>query len=173
MISATGVGQKAALNDIGGGASTLVDNLLASGFEDVTVLDIASAALVRSRARLGDRARTVTWIEQDILHSEPGRLYRLWHDRAVFHFLTEKSQQIDYVTVLRKAVEPGGHVILATFGPDGPERCSGLPVQRYSIDQMADVLGPTFELRAYDLEEHKTPTGFGQQFLYARWQAKA
>ena len=110
MIAATGVAPHAAVIDVGGGASTLVDNLLDAGFDDVTVLE--------------------------------------------------------------KAVEPGGHVILATFGPNGPERCSGLPVQCYSTDQMADVLGPRFELRADDLEEHSTPTGSVQQFLYAWWQAK-
>jgi len=172
IIAATGVGSDAAIIDVGGGASTLVDNLLDTGFDDITVLDVASAALAHSRSRLGDAARTVTWIEQDILNFEPGRPYQLWHDRAVFHFLTEKNQQQQYVDVLRKAVEPGGHVVLATFGPDGPERCSGLPVECYSIDQMAEVLGPGFELRAHDLEEHNTPTGSVQQFLYARWQAK-
>lgn len=173
MIAATGVKSDAAIIDVGGGASTLVDNLLDAGFDDVTVLDVASAALAYTRARLGDVAETITWIEQDVLQFNPDQPYRLWHDRAVFHFLTEKDQQQHYVDVLQRAVEPGGHVILATFGPNGPERCSGLPVQCYSIDQMADVLGPGFELRAHDLEEHNTPTGSIQQFLYAWWQAKA
>ena len=172
MIAATGVAPHAAVIDVGGGTSTLVDNLLDTGFDDITALDVASAALAHSRARLGDAASTVTWIEQDVLHFKPHRPYKLWHDRAVFHFLTDKDQQRHYVEVLEKAVEPGGHVILATFGPDGPERCSGLPVQCYSTDQMADVLGPRFELRAHDLEEHNTPTGSVQQFLYAWWQAK-
>jgi len=172
IIAATGVKSDAAIIDVGGGASTLVDNLLGTGYSDITVLDVASAALAHSRARLGDAASTVTWIEQDVLHFESERHYKLWHDRAVFHFLTEKSQQQQYVDVLSNAVEPGGHAILATFGPDGPERCSGLPVQRYSIDQMAGLLEPVFELRACDLEEHNTPNGSIQQFLYAWWQAK-
>ena len=172
MIAATGVEADAAIIDVGGGASTLVDNLLDSGYSDVTVLDIASAALKRSRARLGDAANKATWIEQDILHFEPNRSFKLWHDRAVFHFLTEKSQQRRYAELLHKAIEPGGHVILATFGPDGPERCSGLPVQRYSTEELSGLLEPAFELRAQDFEEHKTPGGSVQQFLYTCWQAR-
>ncbi len=172
MIAATGVESGGAIIDVGGGASTLVDNLLDSGYSDVTVLDIASAALERSRARLGDAAKKITWIEQDILHFEPNRSFKLWHDRAVFHFLTEKNQQRHYADLLLKAVEPGGHVILATFGPDGPERCSGLPVQRYSTEELSGLLEPAFELQAQDLEEHKTPGGSVQQFLYTCWQAR-
>ena len=172
MIAATGVTAAGAIIDVGGGASTLIDNLLDSGYSDVTVLDIASAALERSRARLGDAAKKATWIEQDILHFEPNRSFKLWHDRAVFHFLTEKSQQRHYAGLLQKAIEPGGHLILATFGPDGPERCSGLPVRRYSIEEMVSLLEPSFELQTHDLEEHKTPGGSVQQFLYTCWQAK-
>ncbi len=171
MIAATGVETGAAVIDVGGGASTLVDNLLKRGYSDVTVLDVASAALQRSRARLGDAAENVTWVEQDILYFEPNRSFKLWHDRAVFHFLTEKSQQRHYVDLLQKAIEPGGYVILATFGPDGPERCSGLPVQRYSTQELCRLLDPAFQLRAQDLEEHKTPGGGVQQFLYTAWQA--
>ena len=171
MIAATGVEAGGAIIDVGGGASKLVDNLLDSGYSDVTVLDIASAALKRSRARLGDAAKKATWIEQDILHFEPNRSFKLWHDRAVFHFLTENSQQRHYADLLQKAVEPSGHVILATFGPDGPERCSGLPVQRYSTEELSGLLEPAFELQAQDLEEHKTPGGSAQQFLYTCWQA--
>jgi len=172
MIAATGVETGGAIIDVGGGASTLVDNLLDSGYSDVTVLDIASAALQRSRARLGDAAKKVTWIEQDILHFEPNRSFELWHDRAVFHFLTEKNQQRHYADLLQKAIEPGGRVILATFGPDGPERCSGLPVQRYSTEKLSGLLEPAFELQAQDLEEHKTPGWSVQQFLYTCWQAR-
>lgn len=172
MIAETGTETGGAIIDVGGGASTLVDNLLDSGYSDVTVLDIASASLDRSRARLGDAARKVTWVEQDILRFEPNRSFELWHDRAVFHFLTDKSQQRHYADLLQKAIEPGGHVILATFGPDGPERCSGLPVQRYSTKGLSRLLAPAFELRAEDLEEHKTPGGSVQQFLYTCWQAR-
>jgi trans-aconitate methyltransferase len=172
MIAATGVAADGAIIDVGGGASTLVDKLLESGYSDVTVLDIASAALERSRARLGDAAKNVMWIEADILHFKPNRSFRLWHDRAVFHFLTEKSQQRHYADLLQKAIEPGGHLILATFGPDGPERCSGLPVQRYSTEELSRLLEPVFELQAQDLEEHKTPRGSVQQFLYTCWHAR-
>jgi trans-aconitate methyltransferase len=171
MIAATGVAADGAIIDVGGGASTLVDNLLGSGYSDVTVLDITSAALERSRARLGDAAKKATWIEADILNFEPNRSYKLWHDRAVFHFLTEKSQQRHYAGLLQKAIEPGGYLILATFGPDGPQRCSGLPVQRYSTEELSRLLEPAFELQAQDLEEHKTPRGSVQQFLYTCWQA--
>ena len=172
MIAATGVETGGAIIDVGGGASTLVDNLLDSGYSDVTVLDIAFTALERSRARLGDAAKNATWIEQDILHFEPNRSFKLWHDRAVFHFLTEKSQQRHYADLLQKAIEPGGHLILATFGPDGPQRCSGLPVQRYSTEELSSLLEPAFELQAQDLEEHKTPGGSVQQFLYTCWRAR-
>ena len=172
MIAETSVGPHEAVIDIGGGASTLVDNLLDNGYSDITVLDIASAALERSRARLGDAAKKVIWIDQDILHFEPNRSYKLWHDRAVFHFLTEKSQQQQYADLLKKAVEPGGYVILATFGPNGPQRCSGLPVQRYSKEELSGLLEPAFEPRAQDIEEHKTPAGSVQQFLFTCWQAR-
>ena len=167
LIRATGTPPGSAILDVGGGASTLVDHLLEDGFDDVSVLDIAAAAFDQPRSRLGAKAEKVTWIESDITAFEPPHSYAIWHDRAVFHFLTETSDQDRYLDVLHKALLPGGHLILATFGPKGPLRCSGLEIQRYSVERLQDVLGPGFQLRHHEIDEHQTPTGSGQQFLYA------
>jgi trans-aconitate methyltransferase len=172
LIRSTAVPLTAPIMDIGGGASTLVDYLLAAGYRDISVLDIASEALARSRTRLGTNADQVTWIEADITAFDPSRSYTVWHDRAVFHFLTEAADRERYLEALRSAIEPGGHVVLATFGPEGPTACSGLDVQRYSIDQIGATLGPDFRLRAHEIEEHQTPVGTSQQFLYGWWQAE-
>lgn len=159
--------------DVGGGASTLVDNLLDAGYRDVSILDIASGALAHARARLGANAARVTWIEADVTEFEPSRSYAVWHDRAVFHFLTEATDRELYLDVLRRVLEPRGHVVLATFGPEGPTRCSDLQIQRYSVEQVGAVLGPAFRLRAREIEEHRTPMGTTQQFVYGWWQAEA
>jgi len=171
LIHATGVGQSAAILDVGGGASPLVDHLLGDGYADVTILDIAGSALRRARARLGDTGTRVAWIEDDITRFRPGRRYALWHDRAVFHFLVDAGDRKRYLDVLRTALAPGGHVVLATFGPEGPTRCSGLPVQRYSVEDITGLLGPRFELRQHHLAAHRTPAGALQQFVYGWWQA--
>lgn len=112
-------------------------------------------------------------MEFDVTAFEPTRSYAVWHDRAVFHFLTGAAERKQYFAVLRKALQTRGHFLLATFGPDGPHRCSGLEVQRYSLQQLEELLGPEFRLRAHEIEEHQTPTGSSQQFLYSWWQAKA
>jgi ubiquinone/menaquinone biosynthesis C-methylase UbiE len=156
--------------DVGGGASTLVDNLLDAGFQDVSVLDIASSALKQARARLGATANLITWIETDVTEFEPSRPYTVWHDRAVFHFLTSAADRERYLSVLRKSLQSRGHFLLATFGEEGPTRCSGLEVQRYSVEMLRALLEPDFRLRAYELEEHRTPTGAAQEFLYSWWQ---
>lgn len=153
--------------DIGGGASTLVDHLLAEGFGDVTVLDIAEAALAKSKARLGAAADKVSWIVADIAHWKPPRQYRVWHDRAVFHFLTDAARQDAYIAALEAATEPGATAILATFALDGPEKCSGLPVQRYSPQTLAARVGRSFKLIDEALETHTTPGGSAQHFSYA------
>jgi len=158
--------------DVGGGTSTLVDHLLEAGYEDVSVLDISARALDRARDRLKDAADRVTWIEADVTEFEPSRDYAVWHDRAVFHFLTKSADRDQYLEVLRKALQPLGHLVLATFGPDGPTRCSGLDVRRYSVEQVGQLLGTGFQLRASELEDHLTPTGKTQQFLYGWWQAE-
>ena len=154
--------------DVGGGASVLVDGLLEAGFTDVTVLDLSGAALSASRTRLGERARLVKWIEADVTQADlPPRPFDLWHDRAVFHFLVDPADRRAYLQVLRRALRPGAHVVMATFAEDGPERCSGLPVQRYAPSQLHAALGEDFEWLASEREQHLTPGGVLQQFQYS------
>ena len=172
LIRSTGIPAEAPVIDVGGGASTLVDILMNSQYSDISVLDISAPALAEVRERLGDAAGSVTWIEADVTSFEPSRRYYLWHDRAVFHFLTDEPSVRRYLDVLRTALIPGGHFVLATFGPEGPDRCSGLAVQRYSIERLTNLLQEDFELRAYELEDHSTPTGTVQQFLYSWWQVR-
>jgi SAM-dependent methyltransferase len=172
-IRATEVSLDAPILDVGGGASSLVDELLSLGYTDLTVLDLSPAALAQSRDRLGAAAKRATWVAGDVTTFRPSRRYAVWHDRAALHFLLGKEEQRRYVEVLRNALTPGGHVILATFGPGGPTRCSGLPVQRHSADTLSTLLGPEFELRTSTIEDHRTPAGVTQQFLHSRWQAVA
>ena len=169
LVDSTGIAKQAPIIDVGGGASTLVDHLLESGYSDVTVLDLASAAFDQARVRLAARAVEVDWVVSDVTRFRPRRRYRLWHDRAVLHFLTEATDRERYVDVLRRALEPDGHVIIATFGPEGPKRCSGLDVRRYSVDLLSELLGTEFILQSHELENHQTPTGALQQFLYTCW----
>ena len=153
--------------DVGGGASTLVDGLLEAGYRDVTVLDIAAAALAIAQQRLGDDAARVTWLESDLLTASlPAAGYAVWHDRAVFHFLTDPQDRSRYVAKSREAVRAEGHVIVASFAPDGPERCSGLEVVRYSPDAMHAQFGAGFRLLDSVREEHHTPSGATQAFVY-------
>ncbi|MFM6989797.1 MAG: class I SAM-dependent methyltransferase [Rhodoferax sp.] len=153
--------------DIGGGASTLVDDLLASGFKHVSVLDLSESALQLARSRLGSLAPHVTWIAGDITTVElPAHAYDIWHDRAVFHFLTDPADRMAYVRQVMKTVKPGGHVIVAAFAPDGPEQCSGLPVTRYDHDQLHNEFGTAFELLEHSKEGHMTPWGSVQHFVY-------
>lgn len=171
LIRETGMPLEAPILDVGGGASLLADHLLASGYTDISVLDLSPAALEQARARLGPAAGRVTWIAADITSFVPERRYVLWHDRAVFHFLLRPGEQRRYLAALRKGLAPHGHLVLATFGPGGPERCSGLPVQRYSAAAIEVLLGPGFQLRSSRIEQHRTPGGETQEFLYAWWQA--
>jgi len=155
------------LIDVGGGASTLVDGLLDSGYTDLSVLDLAESALDIARARLGERARRVRWLAEDVLNIQlPVRHFGLWHDRAVFHFLTETADRARYVEQARRAIRPGGHIIVASFAPDGPTRCSGLDVVRYSPGSMHAEFGGEFELLDSRREEHQTPGGAIQSFVY-------
>ena len=169
LIEAAGILQDDPVLDVGGGASTLVDHLLESGFSDISVLDIASGAFGQSRARLGPLSDQVTWIVSDIIAFVPSRLYAVWHDRAVLHFLTNPQDRDRYVAVLRQALASGGHVVIATFGPDGPLKCSGLEIRRYSVEMLEELLGPEFELQECEIEDHHTPMNSTQQFLYSRW----
>jgi SAM-dependent methyltransferase len=153
--------------DIGGGASTLVDALLRVGYSDVTVLDLSATALAQVRARLGGAAACVHWLDGDVLSAMlPEAGYDVWHDRAVFHFLTTDIERDMYIAQVRRAVRPGGYVLIATFAEDGPIKCSGLPVARYSADALHDEFGRTFELVESIREQHVTPTGATQPFVY-------
>jgi len=156
-----------AIIDVGGGASTLVDGLLAAGYHRLTVLDLSGVALATARARLGAAAASVTWLEADALTTRLRReSYDLWHDRAVLHFLTEASDWRRYVAQALHAVRAGGHVLIASFAPDGPSRCSGLDVVRYSPGELQAELGARFLLRSSHREEHRTPGGRTQLFNY-------
>lgn len=167
LIASTSPDHMASVIDVGGGASTLADDLLTQGFTDITVLDIAEAALERSKARLGNRAVRITWIAADITQWRPQRTWNIWHDRAVFHFLTVPAAQDAYLRALTEATKPGATIIIATFALDGPDKCSGLPVQRYSPETLASRLGPAFGLTTRTREIHKTPWGSEQRFSYA------
>jgi SAM-dependent methyltransferase len=157
----------AAIIDVGGGASVLVDDLLAHGYENVTVLDISGAALAVARARLDDRGEKIRWLESDILGADlPLHGYDVWHDRAVFHFLTAPEDRQAYIELVLHTVKPGGLVLVATFAEDGPTECSGLPVMRYSADELHDAFGEPFILLGHEKESHKTPAGKEQQFVY-------
>jgi SAM-dependent methyltransferase len=153
--------------DVGAGASTLVDDLLDAGMRCVSVLDISAAALQVARSRLGPRATRVHWIEGDITSVElsPASV-DVWHDRAVFHFLTDPEGRAAYVQQVRRAVRPGGNVIVAAFSPDGPPRCSGLPVVRYAPGALHAEFGDAFELVRHEVENHRTPSGVIQHFVY-------
>ena len=170
FVEASGVPKESGIIDAGGGASTLVDHLLDRGYSQLTVLDIASAALRQAQDRLGSRADAVDWQLADVVSFQPQRRFALWHDRAVLHFLTEADDRERYVEALRRSLDPEGHAILAAFGPAGPLKCSGLPVRRYSVDTFQELLGPDFALADHTVEEHATPGGASQQFLYTRWQ---
>lgn len=168
LIAAAGVGRSARLVDVGGGASRLADALLDAGFRDITVLDIAEPGLAKTKARLGRRADEIAWLVADVTTWRPAAQFDLWHDRAVFHFLTEAEDRRAYVEALRRALAPGGHVILAAFGPDGPEKCSGLPVVRYDAAAITKELGGDFALEEERSEAHVTPGGAAQPYRYFR-----
>lgn len=167
LIRNTGLGMGAAIIDVGGGASRLVDDLAAEGYTDLTVLDLSSAALAAARQRLGRQADRVQWMEGDITRAElPFHRFDIWHDRAVFHFLTDPADRHAYVERVMRAVRPGGHVIVATFAEDGPDKCSGLPVMRYRPEALHAEFGDAFLLVEHEREAHHTPFGTVQQFVY-------
>lgn len=152
---------------MGGGASSLVDHLVARGFTGVTVVDVSEAALAVARGRLGADAAKVKWIVSDVRQLELGQPVDLWHDRAVFHFMTSPEDRQGYLDGLQRSVRVGGHVLLATFAPDGPEKCSGLPVCRYDALGLVAALGPGFSLLKSLVHRHQTPSGGSQPFTYA------
>lgn len=169
LIRASGIAMDAPLIDVGGGASTLVDRLLEQGYSAVTVLDISAQALAHAQRRLGERAGRVRWIESDITRFDPPQRYRLWHDRAVFHFLTEADDRARYVAALGRGLEADGQLIIGTFAPGGPERCSGLPIVQYDAARMQAELGDGYALQETRAEIHRTPAGKDQLFNFFRW----
>ncbi len=173
LIKATGVDPSASIIDIGGGASTLVDLLLDAGYQNLSVLDIAHGAIEQAKSRLGrskiEWADKVEWLEQDITRFIAEESFDVWHDRAVFHFLTDADDRLSYVEAMSNALKPGGHAIVATFNLDGPEKCSGLDVVRYSPETMSAILGEGFQLVETRSEKHETPGGASQSFVYCRF----
>lgn len=166
LIRRTGIGLDAPIIDVGGGASTLVDHLLSSGFRDLTVLDIAASALEQAKARLGDRANEVNWTVSDVTTWRPARTHRLWHDRAVLHFLTGPAQQAAYAETLRAALDGDGWAIIAGFAPGGPAKCSGLEIVQHDGVSLSKLLGDEFQLMETHGEIHLTPWGAEQAFRY-------
>lgn len=167
IIRQTGLGTDARIIDVGAGASMLVDDLLDAGYANLTVLDIAAAALHVSQTRLGGCAAQVNWLVGDITSVElPRAGYDIWHDRAVFHFLTSQADRQRYVEQVWQAVRPGGTVIVATFGPNGPQQCSDLDVCRYAPEALHGEFGAAFELVGHQTEQHATPAGTTQEFVY-------
>lgn len=166
-IAKAGLSADRCIIDVGGGASTLVDDLIGLGYQHVTVLDISRAALEATRRRLGNAAETVRWIEGDITQVDlEANAYDLWHDRAVFHFLTAAKERRAYVAQVTRSLKSGGHLVIATFGPQGPTQCSGLPVMRYAAQELHAQFGDGFRLLEHADEVHATPGGAMQQFIY-------
>lgn len=167
LIAQVGLAPEAPILDAGGGASRLVDGLLARGFSAITVLDLAGDALARARARLGAAAERVRWLEADLLDAAlPAARFALWHDRAVFHFLTTQAERSRYRAQLLHALAPEGWLVLGTFAEDGPERCSGLPVARWSSEALAAEFAPQFRLVHAERQCHRTPRGAEQRFSW-------
>ena len=157
--------------DVGGGASTLVDDLLDKGYSDISVLDLSERALSVVKNRLETKANLVSWLPGDVTEFElPASHFALWHDRAVFHFLVEPGQQMKYRDKLLQTLEPGGHFIIGVFELEAPPQCSGLPVQRYSVETLSAFFGAEFNLKQHQIEKHKTPSGVEQQYLYCLFQ---
>ena len=167
MIALAAPPRSSAILDIGGGTSGLARELLKAGYTDITVADISGAAIERARAALSVEADRIFWVQSDVRTHEFGRRFDLWHDRAVFHFMVETEDRNAYLAALERSLRPGGHLVLATFGPEGPTECSELPVARYDAVAVSSVLGPGYELLSSRLVDHRTPSGRTQQFTYA------
>lgn len=166
-IRRTNLPASTAIIDVGGGESTLVDDLLDAGYGNVTVLDISDKALAVAKERVAERACRVHWLVTDVLEAPlPEQAFDVWHDRAVFHFLTDAKQRQAYVAQVMRAVRPGGYAIVGTFGPLGPSQCSGLPVARYAPDELHGEFGGSFALVDNSIDVHTTPWGSTQQFVY-------
>lgn len=173
LIEHAAIGHDAGIIDVGGGASTLVDHLLDAGCTRLAVLDISHAALAHARTRLGERGAQVEWIVADVTEFEPPHTFALWHDRAVFHFLTDADDRRKYIKALRRTVPVAGNAIIATFALHGPEKCSGLEVRRYDATGLSVELGAEFELLEQADETHRTPWDTEQAFGYFRFRRRA
>ena len=169
LIKSAAVSKESAIVDVGGGASRLVDHLLKDGFRSIAVLDLSSAALETAKSRLGSAGADVEWITSDVTTWRPRREYDVWHDRAAFHFLTDPGDRRAYIDTLKSALRPNGQAIIATFALDGPEKCSGLPVQRYDASTLQRELGEDFRLIESRRETHTTPWDSTQSFQFARF----
>jgi len=165
FVARTGVDKTARILDVGAGTSALVDNLLDAGYQHLGVLDVSATAIGITQRRLGDRSDDVEWFISSVTEFESPHPWDVWHDRAVLHFLTEPEDQASYRTRLEASVADDGAVVVSTFGPEGPERCSGLDVHRYGLVEMTECVGPDFTLDHHEIVEHATPGGGGQQFL--------
>ncbi len=169
LINDSAIGSTARIIDVGGGASTLVDHLLGAGYRNLTVLDIAAVSIERARQRLGERARQVNWLVGDVTNYTSSQPFDIWHDRAVFHFLTNAQDRSSYVESMLNALTPAGQAIIATFSDSGPSQCSGLEVVRYNPVMLSNTLGPRLHLVETFTEEHHTPAGGLQEFIYCRF----
>ncbi len=170
LISRAGLSLDAPIIDVGGGASLLVDKLCDAAYSNISVLDVSGSALSHARKRLGHKEKAVHWYEEDVTRFKPPHRFALWHDRAVFHFLTDRSDRESYVNAVRRALEPGGHLIVMAFALDGPARCSGLDIVQYDADKLTAELGEGFELEETGHEVHLTPAGNQQKFAYFRFR---
>jgi 2-polyprenyl-3-methyl-5-hydroxy-6-metoxy-1,4-benzoquinol methylase len=162
--------RSASIIDVGAGASTLVDDLIVARYPNLTVLDISQAAIEVAKSRLGDASNSIQWLRADVTQGNfTAHSYDVWHDRAVFHFLTKAEERLAYIRNVAWAVKPRGHIIVSTFGPEGPEKCSGLDVMRYDADTLHGEFGTRFRLVESSKELHQTPFGTTQQFLYCHF----
>jgi ubiquinone/menaquinone biosynthesis C-methylase UbiE len=170
LIEIISLPKEARIIDVGGGDSFLVDHLLDLGFKNLSVLDVSEAALQRAQQRLGDQARNVQWICADVTQFQPERIYDLWHDRAAFHFLTNKNEIQHYVHTATQALLPGGHLIIGTFSEQGPKKCSGIAIQQYSETSLLQQFSPYFSLKNSMYIDHPTPFGTLQNFLFCTFK---
>ena len=171
LIANTHIAFDAPIIDIGGGASTLVDELCDAGYSNVSVLDVSESALANVQHRCAEKVSEVRWYEEDVTCFKPPHRFALWHDRAVFHFLTSRADRESYIDVLKQSIEPGGHIIMMTFATDGPKKCSGLDIVQYDADKLVSELGPGFNLMETGFDVHLTPAGNQQNFAYFRFRA--
>ena len=170
FIKSFGLARSAKIIDIGGGDSTLVDHLLNEGFENITILDISEKSLEKAKLRLGEKAKNVTWIISDILDFEPTETYDVWHDRAAFHFLTTEEEIEKYKSIVAKAVQ--SYLVIGTFSENGPLKCSGLEISQYSEEKLISTFENHFEKIETVLEDHQTPFGTTQNFLFCSFKKK-